>query len=150
MKKNAFTLIELLASIVLLAILIAIGISSYGRYLTVTRNKSFTIAEKSFKSAAEEAYVDCATNVSTRDFCQNHESLTGRYGKSDTVYLKELVENSYIEKISNPYQDPKFCDIDRSYVIVKNNSTLGSSDNNDKIEYKICLICGNKKSEGCN
>ena len=149
MKKNAFTLIELLGVIILLGILLAIGVGAYNRYLTVSKNKSFMILENSFLAAVKSAYASCATNMSDSDFCLNHTALEGYFGKSDTIYLSELVADSYIEKIKNPYGDTKQCDMNLSYVQVKNNTTTSNQGNNEKIDYTICLVCGNNKSKDC-
>ena len=46
MNKKGFTLVELLATIVILGVLSTIGITSTSKYLTQSRKKSYKIKER--------------------------------------------------------------------------------------------------------
>ena len=141
MRKNqkGFTLIEMLAVVILLAILMAIAVGSYYSYIKKSRDDSFKIAENTIQNDVKNAYADCLSN-SKNEFCINHSG----YGeKNDKIYLKELIDAGYSEQIKNPYDTNSFCDTSASYVTVIGNNT----DNNSS--YLTCLVCGDKKSNSC-
>ena len=141
MRKNqkGFTLIEMLAVVILLAILMTIAVGSYYSYIKKSRDDSFKIAENTIQNDVKNAYADCLSN-SKNEFCINHSG----YGeKNDKIYLKELIDAGYSEQIKNPYDTNSFCDASASYVTVIGNNT----DNN--ASYLTCLVCGDKKSNSC-
>ncbi len=141
MRKNqkGFTLIEMLAVVILLAILMAIAVGSYYSYIKKSRDDSFKIAENTIQNDVKNAYADCLSN-SKNEFCINHSG----YGeKNDKISLKELIDAGYSEQIKNPYDTNSFCDTSASYVTVIGNNT----DNNSS--YLTCLVCGDKKSDSC-
>ena len=141
MRKNqkGFTLIEMLAVVILLAILMTIAVGSYYSYIKKSRDDSFKIAENTIQNDVKNAYADCLSN-SKNEFCINHSG----YGeKNDKIYLKELIDAGYSEQIKNPYDTNSFCDASASYVTVIGNNT----DNNSS--YLTCLVCGDKKSNSC-
>ena len=141
MRKNqkGFTLIEMLAVVILLAILMVIAVGSYYSYIKKSRDDSFKIAENTIQNDVKNAYADCLSN-SKNEFCINHSG----YGeKNDKIYLKELIDAGYSEQIKNPYDTNSFCDTSASYVTVIGNNT----DNNSS--YLTCLVCGDKKSNSC-
>ena len=138
-NKKGFTLIEMLAVVILLAILMAIAVGSYYSYIKKSRDDSFKIAENTIQNDVKNAYADCLSN-SKNEFCINHSG----YGeKNDKIYLKELIDAGYSEQIKNPYDTNSFCDTSASYVTVIGNNT----DNNSS--YLTCLVCGDKKSNSC-
>lgn len=154
MKKQGFTLIEMLAVIMILGIIISLASYSYIKYISNSGKKSFDIAVQSMKDATESAYADCNANLSSNSFCINHRIPD--LNLTDTIYLSELIENQYIDKIRNPYDTKTFCSETSSYVKVttknhdiKYNGQVVGNENND-ITYKVCLICDNYRSEDCD
>ena len=145
MNKNGFTLIELLAVIMILAIIIGLGTVSYNNYLRKVRQKSFDISVNSMEDAVASAYSDCEANHSKNSFCNSHSIPT----TTDTVRLSELINAGYIEKIKNPYSKDENCDFNNSRVIVTRGSSTDYS-YNISLSYKTCLICGTKRSDGCD
>ncbi len=139
-QKNGFTLIEMLGVIILLGILVSVAIGSYSRYLVQSQAKAFKIEEDSMKTATESAYVDCISNHPNNAFCRSH-SMVDTVGETDTVYLKELIEDQYLDIIKNPYHTEEECDAEKSYVYV--------TKDNQKTTYQVCLICGTNKSKSC-
>lgn len=139
-RKNGFTLIEMLGVMILLGILTTLAVSSYSSYLTKTKIKAFTMEEKSMRDATESAYIDCVSNHPNNTFCKNH-SMVDTIGETDTVYLKELIQDQYIDIIKNPYDTEEECDMEKSYVFVEKSNT--------KTAYQVCLICGKNKSNEC-
>ncbi len=145
-NKKGFTLIELLGVIILLGIIITIAVISYSSSLNKTKIKAFQLEEGNFVDATKSAYVDCLGNNPTNNFCELHQQLDDK-NTYDFVYLKELIDDNYIGKIKNPYDTEQFCDFENSYVYVSRKNS--SNANNADIVYKVCLICGDKKSENC-
>ena len=121
MNKKGFTLVELLAVIVILAIIGGIAAISYNAIMENTKTKSYINYEQSMKSSAMLYIMD--------------------YGYKNKITLNELISSNKIDEFSNPNSDNKCLS---SYVsITKNNND--SSD----LTYKVCLICPEYKSEGC-
>ena len=143
MKEKGFTLVELLAVIIIIGILVTFAVVSASEYLRKSRNDSFELAENTFLTEVKNAYADCLAN-SSNSFCQNHQS----FGFSnETIYLKELIENRYAEPIKNPYDTNTYCDKENSYVVETSSNT---SSPNQQVSYRVCLICGEKKSSTCS
>ena len=147
MNKKGFTLIELLGVIILLGIITTIAITGYSRYLASSKRKAFTIEENNIINATRSAYADCISNHNNNDFCSNHPDLDIKFNYQ-VVYLKELIDNNYIDLIKNPYNVEQSCDTEKSYVYVSNRNNKDDSVNSEII-YKACLICGDHKSTDC-
>lgn len=143
MNKKAFTLIELLAVVLILGMLATIATASYHKFTMKAEKESFQMAEKTLINDVKNAYADCLGN-SINAFCDNHQSFGYQ---NETVYLKDLIENGYSEKIKNPYNTDSYCDENLSYVKV---TSSGVNANNMDVSYTVCLICGDKKSDSCS
>ncbi len=121
MNKKGFSLVELLAVIVILGIIASIAIVSYNALINQTETKSYKNYESSMKSSATMYILD--------------------NGYKDKITLAELINSDKIDEFNNPNSDDKCLD---SYVsVIKNNN-----DSFD-LSYKVCLICPEYKSEGC-
>lgn len=143
MNKKAFTMIELLAVVLILGVVLAIAVTSYNGYLNTSRDKSFKLAINSLRDIVEEAYIDCSSNNPNNDFCLNHKRPTTN---SDKIYLYELINSGYSEKVKNPYDTNSECD-SNSYIEV---SPVSFNNGVSEYSYNVCLICGDKYSDGCN
>ena len=62
MKKNAFTLIELLAVIVLFALVVVIMVYSFGNVLSSTKSKIIDINRKNLIEAGETVLAESAVS----------------------------------------------------------------------------------------
>ncbi len=132
MKKKAFTLIELLAVIVILAIILGITIVSMTGVLKGAKSNSFEATQKALKIAAKtfisEHSDQCVQNV-------------------DDVYIctSDLIKDNYINKINNIEGSNDEC---IGYVkAIKGNSAL----NEDYYILKTYLKCGeNEYTDGLN
>ena len=87
-KKKGFTLVELLAVIVILAVLVLLAVPSVLKMMNGAKSNAFKIESENIGKAAKSAYADDLLNsVTTR-------SVTGGYCYSIS-YLKT---NGYIDK----------------------------------------------------
>ena len=136
-QKRAFTLVELLAVIVILGLLFALTVPAVSRYINETREKNYSLHEADMKTAASNLMSECVQ--------KNDPMCLPEDGETKVVYLDELVEKKYSEKIKDPDDTDKFCDMENSYVVVSN-----SSNNVVELDYQVCLVCSNYKSEACD
>ena len=133
MKNKGFTLVELLAVILLLAVLLAIAVPSLQKVLSNTKNKTYEAFEDTMESAA--------TN-----YLMNHlEFLPGVSG-SLAISAKSLIREGYLETMEDPEVESAICD-NESYIIIKQVSA-GNGFNLD-LDYQPCLICSRYKSSSC-
>ena len=143
-KRNGFTLVELLAVIVILGLISAIGYTTYHRYLFHSQNKTFKLEEGNFSDSVMDAFADCLHNSKT-NFCKNHGNFIGGNQTEITIQLGELIDDGYSSKVKNPYNTNEQCSRD-SYVVVHQDT---SGQINMKFTYDVCLICGDKRSDTC-
>ncbi|MBE6147336.1 MAG: type II secretion system protein, partial [Firmicutes bacterium] len=117
-NKKGFTLVELLAVIVILGVLIGLVVPSIMKYLI----------------KGTEEYYDSLENMTmeaARDYLLDYKSLYPReIGNTVVVTSDELVGNKYIDKIKD--EDGKECSA--TITIEKTGK--------DKYEYYSCLRCG--------
>ncbi len=119
-NKNAFTLVELLATLVILGVLLAIAVPTVGRYLKQGKNTYYHGLETDTLAAG-------------RDYLLDYKSLLPREIEGVTVVtLKELIDNHYIDPLKD--EDGNECDGEISVVKVGKND----------YEYHACLSCGKK------
>lgn len=120
--KKGFTLIEILASIVILSILMAIGIISYRYIINDAEKRYYETLEQELLMVGNDYYND---NLIDRP-------LTGY----NSVDIDKLIENNYIEKL----KDHSGKDTCTGQVFIYKED--------DKYEYEACLICENYQSSG--
>jgi len=142
MDKKGFTLIELIATIVLLSLVLIFATYSLSNYLKQGREKSFKLLVNSFEDSVLEAYTSCISDPNSSEFCKNHEIPD--YAETDTIKLSELVDEYFIENVKNPWNTNETCDLD-SYVTVYRNSI-----DNISFYYYTCLKCGTHESYWCD
>ena len=143
MDNKGYTLIELISVIALLSIVLILGVYSVTNFLIDSKDKSFNILVNSFEDGVLEAYTSCLSNPTIASFCTNHDMPSN--GNSDTIYLRELINEEFVEKFKNPWNTSEECDVNTSYVRVTRNNA-----NSISFTYKTCLKCGNHQSKGCN
>ena len=133
-NKKGFTLVELLAVIVILGILALIIVPAISSYIVNTKDETYRSHETTMAEAAKSYTVECIKG--------NKQCTLPSKGSSTEIYLNELIEQEYIDKIKNP-TDNKDCDYTNSYVIVKSVE--------DDYDYESCLYCGEyaTKSPNC-
>lgn len=147
MKKKeemGFTLIEMLAVFVILAILIGIAIPAYYTYFRSVEKEAYRSAEIDLTESATTAMLECV-NDRGNEFCKGK-----RFPQNDDEYvkltLKELIEASYMDPIHDPKNRRKYCDEENSYAYVIKNKESESGG----YSYFACLKCDSYTSEDCD
>ncbi len=136
-NNRGFTLIELLAVIVILGLLIGIAYPAISKYINNTRDTTYSLHEADMKTAASNMMSQCLQN--------DTDGCLPKNGGSKTVYLADLIDSKYSEVIRDPGKEDAYCSATDSYVVVTN-----SNNNVAELDYQVCLVCSNYKSEGCS
>lgn len=144
MRSKGFTLIELLAVVVLLGIVALIAVPSVTYYLTSSEASAYEMTEQNIVAAAYNMFADCAGN--------SDSEVCSAYSVPDpnsyvTVQLSTLINGGYLAPVVNPDNQGEYCNADDSYAIIMNGAT--ENDFNAKLDYKVCLTCGDYQSSDC-
>lgn len=94
LDKRGFTMVELLATIVIIGILGTIGVVGVTKSMKSAKDRYYVAQNKLFLSAAQAYFTDDKSRLPL------HEPL------SKTVTLEELINKNYIEKILDYNKDP--------------------------------------------
>ena len=122
MNKKAFTLIELLAVIVILGVLLAIAVPSVSRYISVSKKSTYIDNAQSYASTARDQAM-----LGTYKFPVNTNEATVIYFDDIAEYLDKGGKNS---PYGSAYQKTK------SFVVIANTKTA----EDPKYEYYIAAI----------
>lgn len=118
LNTRAFTLIELLAVIIILAILMTLAITSMSGYITNARKDTFITTAQSFAGSARLSFVN-------GDY--------GEIGRGQCIAVKTkniaLESGSKDSPFGKPYQEQA------SYVVIRNISS--ATEETDKYEYYV-------------
>ena len=128
MKNKGFTLVELLATMVILAILILIGTMTVSNIFDNSKENYYKSMENTLGIAGNEFFNDNRDDKPIDDY--------------NFVDLKTLQEHEYLEELKT-FDGKDLCD-DSTGVYIYND------DNGNN--YEVCLVCGEYKSKGefCN
>ena len=132
-NKKGFTMLELLAVIIILGILISLAYTSISRYLNQTRSTTYEDFEKNITSGVTNYLID-------------HTGSIPNEGESLVVDVEKLVCEGYVEDLQDPRESARTCNLE-SYAIVKRNANTGY---NMDIDYEACLVCAGYKSPACS
>ena len=112
LNKKGFTLVELIATIVVLALVVSISAYAITNIINSAKEKNYELLIKNIKDASETYYQECKYKYS------NNSGITC----NDTVTLQELVNYGYLK--GNGTEDNE---IDNKMKIVnpKNNKDIG-------------------------
>ena len=114
LNKKGFTLVELIATIVVLALVVSISAYAITNIINSAKEKNYELLIKNIKDASETYYQECKYSNNTGITC------------NDTVTLQELVNYGYLK--GNGTEDNKIDNkIDNKMKIVnpKNNEYIG-------------------------
>lgn len=123
MNKKGFTMIELLATMVILGILSTIGVVSVTRYVRQSKVKSYRMMSQSIYEAAMNCIVQNKCDMPTPT---NTVSYT----------TEELITMGYIKKLENPGRKSSAC----NGIVTIGQPTM-SQDEYKKLYYAVELHC---------
>ena len=132
-SRKGFTMLELLAVIIILGILITLAYMGVSRYLNQARSTTYEDFEKNITSGVTNYLID-------------HSGSIPSVGESLVVDVEKLVCEGYIEDLEDPREASKTCNLE-SYAIVKRNN---DTNYNMDIEYSACLKCSSYESPACS
>ncbi len=117
MNNKGFTLIEILAAVVIVAILSIVSVVGYTKYIDYSRKKAYDTMAKSASEAASEYSMD--------------------YIGINSVTLKELYQEQYLEYPTDPLNSSKMCTgkVDITHI--------ANYDGLDTEEYDVTICCSN-------
>lgn len=117
MKQKGFSLIELLAVIVILGVLSGIAINAYSKYKSSAIKKGINTLLKSSYSAAENYFFD--------------------NGGVNSVTVEYLVSHGYLENRTDPYQTSKQC----SGTVIKTTGTSNREGVLNSYSFQVSITC---------
>jgi len=147
-NKKGFSLIELMATIVILTIIGTIAVVSYNSYYDKSKIKVYKNYEESMQEAAMEYIMDTGDMPTTADSMK----IPLKFFVGKDTYNGHIANPPYLTEFKSPNGKDDKC-LSSSYVLVKMNedkvTTDGKIDHNKSLIYKICLKCDNYESTGC-
>ena len=135
-KNKGFTILEIIAVIVIIGIVLIISSISVVGYIENSKTKTYESFKEDLRVASDNLFIDCMIN-------DEEGCIIPDYGNDIRINYEELVEKGYSYNLKDP-EEEGFCD--KSYVIAKNTSQTGV-----ELDYQVCLFCNKYKSteEGC-
>lgn len=120
-NSKGFSLVEVLAVIVILGIFTTVAIIAYSRYKENAVKQSYETMAKDAASAAEEYFMD--------------------YINNDEVSIEDLVRYEYLSDTKDPANKDSTCTgrVIRAFIISNDEDKLNTS------EFTVVLECSNKK-----
>ncbi len=144
-NRKGFTLIELIAVVVILGVIALIAVPAVTYYLSGAQNDAYKIAEQNLAEAAYNMFADCA-GVGDLAVCDQYSVPDS--GGYVTVPASVLIANGYLDPIADSARQGSYCDENNSFAIIMNDAT--ETDFNAKLSYKACLSCSKYQSTDCN
>ena len=138
LNRKGYTLIELLAVILIISLIIALSIFGIIKAINSSKEKAATLSEKSIKEAAE-------TYATEKNDDNNYWlDITDKENKYFCITIEELMNKGLLDKKANI--ESKDFDI-HSYVLVKKNKVtmvnskaeILTKDKTNSDDYKVCM-----------
>ena len=133
MNKKGFTMLELLAVIIILSILITIGYMGVSQYLDQAYDATYSDFEENIEAGAANYLIE-------------HTGSIPGEGESIVIDVSKLICDGYVKELQDPMRDGQTCDLN-SYVIVKRGNNTNF---NMAVDYEACLKCSNYESSACS
>lgn len=120
LNKKGFTLVELIATIVVLALVVSISAYAITNIINSAKEKNYELLIKNIKDASETYYQECKYSNNSGIICNYNETL-----QEYTVTLQDLVNYGYLK--GNGTEDKKMENVNPKMKIVnpKNNENIG-------------------------
>lgn len=133
-NNKGFTLIEILAVVVIIGILVAIAIPAISKYVTKGKEKYYTSLENEMVIIARDYYTKNKSELPRGQYDANGVPMYINQVPLSTLIEKGYVTNDIVDADKNPCT---------GYVRVEN-KTKG------KYEYVACIKCGDKYTSEAN
>ncbi|HIS37956.1 MAG TPA: type II secretion system protein [Candidatus Onthousia faecavium] len=135
MNKKGFTMVELMAVIIILGILMSLAYMGVTQYLERARDATYEDFEENIRTGATNYLID-------------HTGYIPEVGESIVIDVSKLICEGYVEELQDPHSPTKggTCNLN-SYAIVTREEDTSS---NMMITYEACLSCSEYKSEACS
>ena len=138
LNRKGYTLIELLAVILIISLIIALSIFGIIKAINSSKGKAATLSEKSIKEAAETYATE------KNDDSSYWLDITNKENKYFCITIEELMNKGLLDKKANI--ESKDFDI-HSYVLVKKNKVtmvnskaeILTEDKDNSDGYKVCM-----------
>ncbi len=132
MNKKGFTLIELIAVMTIIGILSTIAGVSVSRYLSQAKDQTY------------DTYMSTIYDASVM-YLQKYTIFKPKAGKTLELTVKNLVDEHFIDVLTDPNNKNENCNYDESTIKITNLTPAGTIKANDKLKYEIHLVCGEKE-----
>lgn len=131
-KSKGYTLVELLAVIIILGLLMTLGYTAVTKYL---------------KKANDSLYEDFSNNIKSgaSNYLIEHSGDIPNVGDSIVIDLEKLICEGYVKNLRDPNNQAGTCDIGSYAIVTRKDGTS----NNFSLEYKACLRCSEYVSSDC-
>lgn len=138
--RKGFTLVELLAVIIIIGLVIGLSIFAYNNLVLGSKKTAYETAEESMANAVESMQVTCLTQTGTKP------AYCSKLVPNGTITLGELISSNYLEDVKDPNDRTKNCSPTLSTVKLISVGTTTMP----KYQYESCLVCGSYRSAMCN
>ena len=125
LNNKGFSLIEIIAVIIIIGVIATIAAPSVSKYLGGSKLTTFIAYEDSMEDAAKNAVLDCVGINATK--CELPEK-----GETNKIQLSYLIQEGFIDEFKPPKGGS--CDLNKSFVRVENRGNLN-------YKFKVCLYC---------
>lgn len=130
MNNKGFTLVEVLAVVVILSVLLAIMVPSVNHLIDKNKENNYKDFENGILQATKVLLSDYRYEISISGSCSNDSEMKnvlriGNYNLTNSkLTIRSLVEENNIStdsegNIHNPKDKGKVLDLDSSYILVK-------------------------------
>lgn len=131
LKNKGFTLVELLAVIVVVAIIMSIATLSITNFLGNSKDRVYLNYVATLKTTVEDYLIE--------DY-ENNGSLLPNVGGSSEISLNTLITKKKIDVLKDP--NGGTCDPNTTKVVITRNSDKGI---NFDLSYSVYLVCEHAK-----
>lgn len=137
MKKNGFTLVELLAVLVIMGLLSLLIVPQVSKYIKKTTKTTYESYAKTLADATKNYLMDHPNEIPEDAYDYTHQQ------GSITINAQTLISEGYMDSMQDPENSKLTCDKESKVLIRKHNNASGYP----TIYYRVILICGNNETK---